>query len=129
MCDWYVEFTKPILNGDHAHVKTETRHTLAWVLGQFCHLLHPIMPFITEEIWQALQGEGLLVKSPWLIVEPINFQKAQQEVKFVIDLISTLRSLRAELRILPGYLLEISWAEGPKELQEVLRLHQDMIHE
>ncbi len=52
-CDWYLEFTKPILAGDDAAARTETQATTAWVLAQTLHLLHPIMPFITEELWRS----------------------------------------------------------------------------
>src|SRR5436305_7079103 len=55
-CDWYLEFTKPILQGDDADARAETQATTAWVLAQTVHLLHPIMPFLTEEVWQQLAG-------------------------------------------------------------------------
>ncbi|HEV8680453.1 MAG TPA: valine--tRNA ligase, partial [Stellaceae bacterium] len=55
-CDWYLEFTKPILQGDDAAARAETQATTAWVLAQTLHLLHPLMPFITEEVWQQLAG-------------------------------------------------------------------------
>src|ERR1700726_2942415 len=55
-CDWYVEFTKPILQGDDPAARDETRATTAWALAQIVHLLHPIMPFVTEEVWRQLPG-------------------------------------------------------------------------
>ena len=66
-CDWYVEFTKPILQGDDPAARSETQATTAWVLGRIVHLLHPIMPFVTEEVWEHLAGEsaGLLLTAPW----------------------------------------------------------------
>ena len=57
-CDWYLEFTKPILQGDDEAARGETQATTAWVLAQLVHLLHPIMPFITEELWAQLAGEA-----------------------------------------------------------------------
>ena len=56
-CDWYLEFTKPILQGEDAAARAETQATTAWVLAQIVHLLHPIMPFITEEVWRQLAGD------------------------------------------------------------------------
>ncbi|MEI8320827.1 MAG: valine--tRNA ligase [Alphaproteobacteria bacterium] len=126
-CDWYVEFTKPILNGDDAKAKKETKHTLAWVLGQFGHLMHPLMPFITEEVWEALEGEGLLIKASWPTPVKAKFGSAEKDVLFVIDFISSLRSMRAELGISPAYLLEVYWAEGPKNQQEVILENKDLI--
>ena len=66
-CDWYLEFTKPILQGDDAAARAETQATTAWILGRIVHLLHPIMPFITEEVWEQLAGEaaGMLITAPW----------------------------------------------------------------
>src|SRR5436190_347154 len=67
-CDWYLEFTKPILQGEDAAARAETQVTTAWVLGRIVHLLHPIMPFITEEVWEQLAGQtsGMLITAPWL---------------------------------------------------------------
>ena len=56
-CDWYLEFTKPILQGEDEAARAETQATTAWVLAQLVHLLHPVMPFITEELWRQLAGE------------------------------------------------------------------------
>ena len=55
-CDWYLEFTKPILQGDDPKAREETQATTAWVLATLVHLLHPVMPFITEELWRQLAG-------------------------------------------------------------------------
>src|SRR5205814_6934267 len=65
-CDWYLEFTKPILQGDDAGARAETQATTAWVLGRIVHLLHPIMPFIPEEVWEQLAGQtsGMLITAP-----------------------------------------------------------------
>ena len=65
-CDWYIEFTKPILEGDDEAAKAETRATTAWVLGQLLHLLHPFMPFVTEELFEQVGGGGEpLITAPW----------------------------------------------------------------
>ncbi|MCB2095154.1 MAG: valine--tRNA ligase [Rhodobacteraceae bacterium] len=106
VCDWYVEFAKPLMEGDFS---AETRQTTAWVLDQCYILLHPIMPFITEELW-ALTGdrEKMLVHADWpdygldLIDE-----NADREMNWVIALISEIRSARAEMRIPAGLQLPI----------------------
>ncbi len=66
-CDWYIEFTKPILQGDDEAARAETQATTAWVLGRVLHMLHPIMPFVTEELWHNLMGEdaGMLISAAW----------------------------------------------------------------
>ncbi|WP_254558286.1 class I tRNA ligase family protein, partial [Salmonella enterica] len=58
VCDWYVELSKPILNGEDAEAKAEIRAMTAWVLDQCLILLHPVMPFITEELWAATDGRA-----------------------------------------------------------------------
>jgi valyl-tRNA synthetase len=104
-CDWYVEFTKPILQGDEEAARTETQATTAWVLGRIVHLLHPIMPFITEEVWQNLAGEeaGLLLTSSWPeISSETHDPAALAEMEWVVEAISALRALRAEMGVPPA---------------------------
>ena len=65
-CDWYLEFTKPILLGTDEAAKAETRATTAWVLEQILHILHPFMPFITEELWAEFTGsKEMLIVAKW----------------------------------------------------------------
>ncbi|MGA0830590.1 MAG: class I tRNA ligase family protein, partial [Nitriliruptoraceae bacterium] len=64
-CDWYIEFTKPILTGDDEAAADETRRAMGWALGHLVNLLNPLMPFITEELWEKLGGEGLLIDRAW----------------------------------------------------------------
>ena len=98
VCDWYVEFAKPLMDGDHA---AETRATMAWVLDQCYVLLHPIMPFITEELW-ALTGTRakMLVHADWPAygAELID-ESADREMNWVISLIEEIRSARAQMRV------------------------------
>ena len=101
VCDWYVEFAKPTFDGDHA---AETRATMRWVLDQCFILLHPIMPFITEELW-ALTGQRakLLVHADWPeygteLADPA----ADREMGWVIGLIEAVRSARSQMRVPVG---------------------------
>jgi valyl-tRNA synthetase len=99
-CDWYLEFTKPILAGADDAAKSETRATTAWVLGQSLHFLHPFMPFITEELWDQFVGKGLLMKAAWpQLSESLINETAKAEMDWVIRLVSTIRTIRVELNV------------------------------
>jgi valyl-tRNA synthetase len=103
-CDWYVEFTKPLLQGDDAAAREETRATTAWALAKIVHLLHPIMPFVTEEVWRQLAGQdaGMLMTAEWpeFRTEPNAF--ALVWMGWVIDVISAIRGVRSEMNVPPG---------------------------
>ena len=98
-CDWYLELTKPLLVDGDEKTKDETKETMGWVLGMLMHIMHPIMPYISEEIWEALQGKGLLISAEWPHIKSGSFDKAQEEINFIIKLVSAIRSLRTELGI------------------------------
>jgi valyl-tRNA synthetase len=104
-CDWYVEFTKPILQGDDAVARAETQATTAWVLGRIVHSLHPIMPFVTEEIWEHIAGPeaGLLMTASWPEFPSDTCDlAASAEMEWVVEAISALRALRAEMSVPPA---------------------------
>ena len=106
-CDWYVELTKPLLQGGDGAAKDETRATTAWVLDVAFKLLHPFMPFLTEELW-AIKGEagpareGLLMLSEWPYLAGLGDAQAETEVGWLVDLVSELRSVRAEMNVPAG---------------------------
>lgn len=103
-CDWYVELTKPVLTGPDNPAKDETRATAAFVLDEILKLLHPFMPFLTEELW-GLTGENgpkresLLALSAWPKLEGLENEKAASEMRWAIDLVEAIRSVRSELNI------------------------------
>ena len=104
-CDWYLEFTKPILQSGDAAARAETQATTAWVLGRIVHLLHPIMPFVTEELWENLAGPDaeLLLTASWPDITPeLTDAAASAEMEWVVEVISALRALRAEMRVPPA---------------------------
>ena len=104
VCDWYVEFSKPLLlDGDEA-TKAETQATMAWVIDQCLVLLHPIMPFITEELWGTLgKREKMLVHADWPTYgEELIDRDADREMNWVIDLIDSIRSARAQVHVPVG---------------------------
>ena len=103
-CDWYIELAKrPLTGGDEAAAQN-TRQVLVWVLTNTLALLHPFMPFVTEEIWQSLphQGEALIV-APWPEYEEGRaFPQAEAEMKKVMELITTVRTRRSEMNVPPS---------------------------
>ena len=105
VCDWYLEFSKPILQGDDAGAKAETEQTLRWVLDQCLILLHPIMPFITEELWQLADSRSkMLVHADWptYAASELVDADADREMNWVIDLIDNVRSARAQVHVPAG---------------------------
>ncbi len=102
-CDWYVELIKPILSGSDESAKAETRGSAAWVLDQILLLLHPFMPFVTEELWQKTAvREKFLIDAEWPSYKGLGDAKADAEIEWVIRLISEVRSVRAEMNINAG---------------------------
>jgi valyl-tRNA synthetase len=119
-CDWYVELAKPVLTGPDGAAKTETRAMAAWALDEILKLLHPFMPFITEELWRvtAEQGaarDGLLVLSAWPQHDGLDDPAAEAEIGWVVDLITSVRSVRAEMSIPPATLLPLVLAGASEE--------------
>jgi valyl-tRNA synthetase len=109
-CDWYLEFTKPILQGEDAAARAETQATTAWVLAQTLHLLHPLMPFITEEIWQQLAGSegGMLIGADWPQLPPdLHDPEATAEMDWVVAAISAIRAIRTEVNVPAGARLSL----------------------
>jgi valyl-tRNA synthetase len=105
VCDWYVEFSKPILQGDDAAAQHETHATLRWVLDQCLIMLHPIMPFITEELWGfADTRDKMLVHADWPTYKATDLvdPDADREMNWVIDLIESIRSARAQVHVPAG---------------------------
>ena len=106
VCDWYVEFAKPLFDGPDA---AETRATMAWVLDQSMILLHPISPFLTEELWQTTGArDKLLCHTDWPtygadLVDPA----ADRELTWVTTLIDDIRSARAQMHVPVGLKLDM----------------------
>ncbi len=101
VCDWYVEFAKPLMDGDHA---AETRATMRWVLDQCYILMHPIMPFITEELWSLTGSRAkMLVHADWPAYgTDLIDAEADREMNWVIALIDEIRSARTQMRVPVG---------------------------
>ncbi|HVY50003.1 MAG TPA: valine--tRNA ligase [Devosia sp.] len=106
-CDWYLELAKPILNGDQEAGKLETQATAAWVLDQILKLLHPFMPFVTEELWSETGKSGpprdrMLVLSEWPMLTGLGDPAAEAEMSWLIEVVSGIRSVRQEMNVPAG---------------------------
>ena len=102
-CDWYVELIKPILTGTDAVAKAETRASVAWAFDQILVLLHPFMPFITEELWSKTATRSrMLIDEDWPVYAGLGDARADTEMAWVIKLISEVRSVRAEMNVNAG---------------------------
>ncbi|MFA6968457.1 valine--tRNA ligase [Bosea sp. (in: a-proteobacteria)] len=114
-CDWYLELAKPVLQGEGVDPaeKAETQATVAHVIDLICQLLHPFMPFLTEELWAQKAGEGaprtltegddaLVCLTRWPDLSALKDAAAEAEIGFVVDLISDIRSVRSEVNVPAG---------------------------
>lgn len=102
-CDWYIELSKPRLNQDDPLERRIAQAILARVLRQTMELLHPFMPFLTEEVWQALphHGESIVI-TPWPTVsEALQFNEAEQAMELVIEVVKAIRNIRSEANVQP----------------------------
>jgi valyl-tRNA synthetase len=105
-CDWYLELTKPILLGTDAEAAAETRAMTAHILDEALKLLHPFMPFVTEELWAKLAGpsqrDTLLLLAEWPSPRGLQNKEADAEIDWLMRLISDVRSVRAEMNVPAG---------------------------
>ena len=132
-CDWYLEFIKPLLNGEDETAKQETRRTAAWVLDQILILLHPFMPFITEEIWTRM-GEyghkrtGMLITESWpRLGDNLIDAEAEAEIQWMIDLIAETRSTRSELNVPAGAKIPLLLIGADAAVEARLERYQGLI--
>ena len=127
-CDWYVELAKPLLNGEDGPAKAETQAAAAWVLDVALRLLHPIMPFLTEELWTQTAGEGaprahagFLMTAPWPdLGDDLMDEAAEAEIGLIIAAVSEGRSVRAELNVPPGARPDLLVVEASPDQRRVL---------
>ena len=126
VCDWYVEFAKPLLDGEHA---AETRATMAFVLDRSMILLHPIMPFITEDLWgQTGQRAKLLVHTNWpKLPMTLVDTAADGEMAWVIALIEEIRSARTQMHVPVGLKLDIVATEMDKAAKAAFARNEVLI--
>jgi valyl-tRNA synthetase len=158
-CDWYLELAKPVLMGEEGDAKSETRAAVAWARDEILKLLHPFMPFITEELWAVTaRRDGLLALAPWprktglsaeqaamiaaasspiepmpALVLPLadtdDFvdPAAEAEIGWVVDLVTAIRSVRAEMNIPPATLTALVLSGASTETKERAPRWSDVI--
>ncbi|MEQ9042271.1 MAG: valine--tRNA ligase [Alphaproteobacteria bacterium] len=131
-CDWYLEFIKPLLMGDDEAAKAETRATAAWALDQILLVLHPFMPFVTEELWQRTGEQGpkretMLVTAQWPVMTGLGDPASDREMDWVIRFISEVRSVRAEMNVPAGAKIELLIKDASAESLARLARHRSLI--
>jgi valyl-tRNA synthetase len=158
-CDWYLELAKPVLMGEESDAKSETRATVAWARDEILKLLHPFMPFITEELWAVTASrDGLLALAKWprkaglspeqaatmaaalSPIEPLpaltlpvvdvgdfTDPAAEAEIGWVVDLVTAIRSVRAEMNIAPATLTALVLSGASTETKERAPRWSDVI--
>lgn len=157
-CDWYLELAKPVLTGPDSPAKQETQAAVAWARDEILKLLHPFMPFITEELWAVTaKREGVLALAKWPLEkspfydpaiqaamagdslavplpvslspppEPFSDPKAEAEIGWLIDLVTTIRSVRAEMNIPPATLFPLILIDASGELKARAERWSDVI--
>jgi valyl-tRNA synthetase len=111
-CDWYLELIKPVLTGSDSAAKIETRAAAAWALDEILKLLHPFMPFVTEELWRVTAEQGrqrhhMLALDAWPSHDGLDDELAEAEIGWVVDLVTAIRSVRMEMNIPPATMLPL----------------------
>ena len=133
-CDWYLELAKPVFMGTDEVAKAETRAMTAWTLDQTLKLMHPVMPFITEELWDKLAGEGAARTEPTLIGStwpglPDAFidAAAEGEIGWLVDLVTEVRQLKAEMNVPQGAKPGLSFIAPDATTADRIARHRDLI--
>ena len=158
-CDWYLELAKPVLMGEEGEAKVETRAMVAWARDEILKLLHPFMPFITEELWAVTaKRDGLLVLAEWprkaagltaeqaammaasgpndgllppvlVVLDGADFSDpaAEAEIGWVVDLVTAIRSVRAEMNIPPATLTPLVLAGASAETKGRAQRWNDVV--
>ncbi|MBI2261912.1 MAG: valine--tRNA ligase [Caulobacterales bacterium] len=133
-CDWYLELAKPVFTGADEAAKAETRAMTAWTLDQTLKLMHPVMPFITEELWDQLAAEGAprtettLIGAAWpdlpdTFIDPA----AEAEIGWLVDLVTDIRALRAEMNVPPSAKPPLAFVSPDAATSDRIARHRDLI--
>ncbi|EJF33801.1 valyl-tRNA synthetase [Weissella koreensis KCTC 3621] len=128
--DWYIEMTKETLNGDDDQAKQNVQQVLAYVLDQTLRLLHPIMPFVTEEIWLTMPhvGDSLTSAEFPTANDQLDDQKAEADFKRLVDLITAVRNIRTEANAPMSTLIDVMVQTSDEELMQIIKTNSDYIN-
>ncbi|MGI9401666.1 MAG: valine--tRNA ligase [Rhizobiaceae bacterium] len=130
-CDWYLELLKPVFAGEDEEAKTESQACAAHVIDEICKLLHPFMPFLTEELWEEMATSGqtrptLLCHAQWP-ESGLEDEAAAAEINWLIDLVSEIRSVRAEMNIKPSQIMPLALIDANAQTRSRLGIHAPAI--
>ncbi|MFC6738616.1 valine--tRNA ligase [Methylobacterium tardum] len=132
-CDWYLELAKPVLQGENVDpaIRAETQASVAFLIDQVAKLLHPFMPFLTEELWAikgaALPERGLLTLAAWPDLGGLADAAAEAEVGFVVDLVSQIRSARSETNVPAGAQIPLVMVGAAQEIRARVEAWRDTL--
>ena len=132
VCDWYLELAKPILQGGETAALAETRATLAWVLDQILLLLHPMMPFMTEQLWETRPGSrapAQAITGAWPVLDPATLADpaADAEIGWLIEAVSAVRSVRSELNVPPAAKVPVLFRDASEATRSRAATHGDAL--
>jgi valyl-tRNA synthetase len=132
LCDWYLELIKPLLMGMDDAAKQETRDICGYVLDETLKLLHPFMPFVTEELWERratgrIEEQGFLMRQAWPKYAIARDADADTEIQWVLDLISEIRSLRNDLGVPAGSKIPLSLVGAGRVIEDRAVRHEDIL--
>jgi len=132
LCDWYLELIKPLLMGMDDTAKQETRAVCGYVLDESLKLLHPFMPFVTEELWERraagrVDEQGFLMLQSWPEYDIARDAEADDEIQWVIDLITEVRSLRNDLGVPAGSKIPLSLVKAGPVVEDRAYRHEDIL--
>lgn len=129
LCDWYIEFSKLSLYGADAEAKRSTQAVLAYVLDRTLRLMHPFMPFISEEIWQHLPHEGeTIALAPWPVYDAkLAAPEAVREMELLMEIIRAVRNIRAEVNVPMSKKIELLVKPDSADIQEALARNEEYV--
>ncbi|AWB45732.1 valine--tRNA ligase [Paenibacillus sp. CAA11] len=129
LCDWYIEFAKLSLYGEDQAAKAKTQSVLAYVLDRTLRLIHPFMPFISEEIWQHLPHQGeTITLAEWPVYDPaFEAEGAVQEMNLLMDIIRSVRNIRAEVNVPMSKKIELILKPGSAELEDIIARNEHYV--
>ncbi len=131
-CDWYLEFLKPVFNSKNKALVNEAKAFSSFMMANILKILHPFIPFFTETVWSKNKYKAVfkqdLISSSWPNYKNIKkFNKYQIDINNIIELISNIRSTKAELKITPKLFCNLSFSEKPKKLRKLINENLSLI--
>ena len=129
LCDWYIEMSKEVLYGQDEAAKTAKQNVLGYVLDQTLKLMHPIMPFVTEELWQHMphEGDSIVVSAYPVVQADLADAQAETQMEHLIDLIRSVRNIRSEVNAPMSSPINVLIKTTDADVQAVFEANKDYI--